>query len=358
MSLTPRIDKLERNYIINGGFDFWQRFAGNINTVNTATPIATYTADRWSSNTGGSTVKQFSVQRSTDVPIVGLQYSCQVTSNTAHSFIASDVISPIQYRMEGYDYRNLIGKDVVVSFWAKCSITGLHTFGILAANFTKTYTTTFNVTTANTWQHFQIPVTLESNTSGYNLTNGTGIQIFFFGVGGTSTTNVSNGSFNAGNFGAAAGVVNWMSTNGATAKVAGVMLTEGTSQPNNASFHRAGGTSLSNELMMCQRYYEKSYDVDTIPGTVTDIGNTTWRKGSEASTLWRFSVEYKVSKRASSTVISYSNRTGGSGVVDIGNSITAAASIMQNGHSNFSIEANGSVGNAHINAHWTADAEL
>src|SRR5690348_2064259 len=43
-TLTPRVDKIDKNYLINGNFDFWQRIAGSDLTVTTN---RAYGADRW-----------------------------------------------------------------------------------------------------------------------------------------------------------------------------------------------------------------------------------------------------------------------------------------------------------------------
>ncbi len=63
MSLAPRIDKISRNYIINGGFDFWQRANGNTVTINDAAGGNSYAADRFMKGRGGTTNKSYSLVR-------------------------------------------------------------------------------------------------------------------------------------------------------------------------------------------------------------------------------------------------------------------------------------------------------
>ena len=72
--------------------------------------------------------------------------------------------------------------------------------------------------------------------------------------------------------------------------------------------HRPIGTELS----LCQRYYEKSYDLNVVPGTATSIGLVlsslvkTVGPGSNGIGT----VSFKNTKRSSPTIKIYSNQTG------------------------------------------------
>jgi hypothetical protein len=95
------------NYIINGGFDIWQR--GTSFSANN-----TYSADRWvNSRTGGAAMP---VSRSTDVPTgVGLQYSISV------SVISTSTDGTLTQRIESTEAVKFAGQTVTVSLWAKAT---------------------------------------------------------------------------------------------------------------------------------------------------------------------------------------------------------------------------------------------
>jgi hypothetical protein len=89
----------------------------------------------------------------------------------------------------------------------------------------------------------------------------------------------------------------------ATFYITGVQLEKGSTA---TSFdYRPYGT----ELALCQRYYEKSYNIGTVPGTATEVGKSFGGSQTQgASTTTGFLVgtsQFKVSKRATATVTLY-----------------------------------------------------
>ena len=89
-----------RNLIINGAMQCWQR-----TTSVTTSGSGTFSADRWASNAGASTV----FSRSTDVP-TGFQFSISV---------AGSVFTGIRTRIEAADCKKLAGQKVTFSWYAK-----------------------------------------------------------------------------------------------------------------------------------------------------------------------------------------------------------------------------------------------
>jgi hypothetical protein len=86
------------NYIINGAFDIWQR--------GTTFSGISYNADRWS-----TTISTQSVTRSDDAP-EGFEYSIDVVRNTG-------TVNGVRTKIESSDSKDLVGKTVTLSFWAK-----------------------------------------------------------------------------------------------------------------------------------------------------------------------------------------------------------------------------------------------
>jgi len=115
-------------------------------------------------------------------------------------------------------------------------------------------------------------------------------------------------------------------------------------------------------LALCQRYYEKSYDLAAVPGGVSTAGSRLTRASlAGQSILDGFATMFAVRKRATPTITWYSTSTLAGRVRDI----TAGSDVLitstngtGEGHTGAPVSAGAvTVGNTH-QAHWTADAEL
>lgn len=101
-----------KNYIINGNFDLWQR--GTSFTVS-----GVYTADRWKQNhnTGGAIYSRQSFALGQTAVPGEPKYFMRV--NVTNEAISTS--SVLRHRIEGV--RTLAGQTVTLSFWAKCDST-------------------------------------------------------------------------------------------------------------------------------------------------------------------------------------------------------------------------------------------
>ena len=97
-----------KNYIINGGFDVWQRgtsFSGS----------SEYTADRWKAQIDGNVGTK---NRSTNVP-TGYKYSLNIAVTGSASF------TQIGQHIEFVNFKGLRGKTATLSFWVKANNTNI-----------------------------------------------------------------------------------------------------------------------------------------------------------------------------------------------------------------------------------------
>jgi hypothetical protein len=141
-------------------------------------------------------------------------------------------------------------------------------------------------------------------------------------------------------------------TSGATLYLAGVQLEAGTTA---SPFEYRQFTT---ELQLCQRYYERSYDLGQANGSFTNGA----RGATSASTAiaeapgWAFSV----SKRTGPTMTFYNLVSGAAGYayqVSTGTSIPVGARYVgQTGFTILDFTSPGSVNSYYI--HYTASAEL
>jgi hypothetical protein len=198
------------NYLINGGFDFWQR--GITSTTNAA-----YIADRWIHSRSAGT---HTVSRSTDVPEdAEVQYSLSFASTTGTA-------PTITQRIESFNSLQFANQPVTVSVWAKSTV---GTGGLSWSTAYPTVIDNWAAETADTSGVFTASMVVDSwilytatFTASALATLGYRISIFR-NVTTTSTTTL----------------------------YAGVQLEFGISA---TRFKRAGST-YTEEQLSCQRYY-------------------------------------------------------------------------------------------------------
>jgi hypothetical protein len=303
--MTPTAQSLQgfRNRLINSDMRIDQRNAGASVTPTTTT----YTLDRWEFST--STGSRVSIVQSSIAP-VGFTNSLGVTSLSAYSVVSSDFLM-LRQKIEGFNCSDLAwgtanAQTIAVSFWVRSSLTG--TFGGALTNSAQNRSYPFNYTinAANTWE--QKTVTIAGDTTGTWLTNnGVGIEVrFSLGMG--STFSSTAGAWAAGNFASVTGAVSVVGTNGATFFITGVQLEAGSVA---TPFERR---PFGTELALCQRYFEKSYALETAVGTATFTNIVDGIAAASGTTnCFGNDVFFKVTKRALPTVVVFTASAGVSG---------------------------------------------
>jgi hypothetical protein len=210
-SFAPRpatIPITSPNYLINGGFDIWQR--------GTSGFTSGFFADRWFLNGANSG------SRSTDVP-TGFTYSAAV-SNASLSFCG------VGQRIESLNSVSLVGKQVTVSFWAKRTGT---TSGIITVQL-------FTPASTDNYSSQNLVQSIATATTGVS----------------TSWTKYSV-TFNALSIEAAKGICLYINHDNSGVSgnmgilIAGIQLEEGIVPTD----FRRNASSIAGELNACQRYY-------------------------------------------------------------------------------------------------------
>ena len=237
-----------RNLIINGAMTVHQR-SGTI----TADSSGKYSLDRWQlwdNGDGG-----FDVTQSTEAP-AGFKNSLKVDVTSADTSIAALDYKLLYYSFEGYDMSHLEwgtanAKTVTISFWVRSTTTGDHSVGIRGGDGSNynCYMTTYNISSANTWEYKTVTIPGDTTVSSYNLDNTHwGTLAFSFATGSTYTV-TANETFEAGNLVSATGAVNLFSSASNDWYITGVQLEVG--EQATPFEHRSYG----DELARCQRYY-------------------------------------------------------------------------------------------------------
>jgi hypothetical protein len=296
-----------KNRIINGAMVIDQRNAGASVTLTAST---LYIVDRFGGvedTDGGMTCQQVSQAPE------GFTKSIVFTTTSADASLGSTQYCVGVQRIEGNNVADLgwgtaLAKTVTLSFWVRSSLTGTFSGSLVNSAADRSYPITYTISAANTWE--QKSVTVAGDTSGTWLTdNGIGIRVHF-SLGSGSSYSGTAGAWASSLFFGATGATSVVGTNGATFYITGVQLEKGSTA---TSFdYRPYGT----ELALCQRYYEKSFDITVAPANGLTAPSNSLHLNITCFTTsigWCSSIFYKTTKRAIPTVTLYntSATTGG-----------------------------------------------
>jgi hypothetical protein len=314
-----------RNAVLNSNFSVWQRGT----TFTIASNTITYTADRWAfyRNATGATVTRQVTNDTTNLPFI--QYCMRVARDSGNT-------STQQLQLaQGFESVNsipFVNKSIALSFYARSGANYSATSSALTVQliggtgtdqsaFAYTGTTTPINTTATlttTWQRFTFTGTIGSTVTEI-------APRFFFDPVGTAG---ANDYF----------------------EITGVQLEVGSV----ATPYAPNGATYQAELAACQRYYEKSYDVATQPGSLVSEGNIYFYLGAATTSNVGSSPRFKVSKRVAPTVTIYSSATGGTGIFTNGQ----AASVIHIGTEGFTAYQGTAVLSFEVRGQFTASAEI
>ena len=324
-----------KNRIINGAFQIWQR-GTTISSIPATGTTVTYATDRWCfqpANTGWTAVAQ-----AVQVSGGGLRVNC--TTAAAYATTA-DVLS-IQQRIEGLNCYDLAGQQITVSFKVKTNKTGNYgvvlydgtasAFGtpqsitVASSGVETTYTLTFSAPasiTADNADRLRLIFTLGANT---------GRAGSYYPTGGSQVNLLDNTS-------------NYF-------EIDEVQLEKGSTAT--AFEYRSYGT----KLVLCQRYFERSYNDGAVTGTGLADG---WYgfAAPTTSTECNALITFKVPKRVSPTMVVYNAVSGASGATyRVSDAASIGTTLARIGHNNVGVAylASGNVNTYYY--HWTASSEL
>jgi len=313
-----------KNKIINGNFDFWQR--------GTTQSTTGYMADRWNILYDG-TIGTFSCSRQsftigqTDVP-GNPKYFWRWNHTAAGS---GQTYRSLSQYIEGV--HTLAGRTATISFWAKAdttrnlSVQPTQYFGTGGSPSSYVSGDFLSFSLTSSWQKFTAVTSIPSisgKTLGSDNNDSLGF-VFFFDTNTTYTIDIAQ-----------------------------VQIEEG---PVATAFEQR---HLGQELLLCQRYYEKSYDITTNPATVTTAGAVESKVYATHSFAAGF-VKYSVPKRGLPTVTLYSTATGASGKIrNSGGAVDVNGLTSVSGYNSFSgyVDNVSITGITDIKFHWTAIAEI
>lgn len=255
-----------KNYVINGGFDIWQR---GTSLTPATTLFTSYQADRWSTYAAANwTVSRQATGDITNLP--NIQYCARYQRNSGNT---ATTVLQTQNTFETVNSIPLAGKTVILSFYARrganySAASNVLNMYVYASTTTDANISGFagtsqaiavNATLTTTWQKFTGTATLPTNTT----------QIAVYG----GYTPVGT-----------AGAADYF-------EITGVQLELGSYA---TPFSRAGGT-IQGELAACQRYYQ------VMGGTASQFPMATGY-ASAASQSPRFPISFPVQMRTAPSI--------------------------------------------------------
>lgn len=295
-------DLTGRNAVINGNFDIWQRETSINNIASSA-----FCADRWTLVRNG-TIGGVDFSQSADPAPSGRRsaYAHLATVGTAATTVDPGDSVVIAHRIEGYN-ANRFGlgdagaTNITISFWVKSSATGTYCFSLANEAANRSYVAEYTIDSADTWEKKEI--TIAGDASGtWNKTNGIGLNCRWALAVGSDFQGTAGTWESANDYGSAS-QENWMYTLNNTFYLSQVQIEVGDTATEFE--HRPIGI----ELVLCQRYFCKSYDFTVNPATVDGDGCFTWR-ASASDASGSVTVAYPVTMRATPTILVYSPTTG------------------------------------------------
>lgn len=340
---------VNQNSIIGGNFSTnpWQR-----GTTFTSIADGKYAADRFRLSHIGAAV--FDVLKTTDAPTLSqagifTQFCFDVDVTVADAAIGAADFYAANYRMEGYDWSQLAQRPFTLSFWVKSTITGTYSIS-LGNNSDRSITMEYTVNTTNTWEKKVLVIPASPSSGTWDYSNGLGLDIWFdLAMGSNSTTSTIGSWINSIAYGSS-NQVNGVSSAANNFKLQLVKIEPGpyaTAWP---------VRSFEDELALCQRYYEKSYNQGVDPGTNTSVGVCEHQSGIATTGQFGRSNAFAVSKRATPSTVCY-DVAGTAGKIYIGGNNGDAAVAGNPGMSSVCFLGTRAAETL-ILYHWTADADL
>jgi hypothetical protein len=357
-STINTIKSPEKNYLINGNMDYAQRAA---NSSGTSGYIS---LDRWKfESTMGGTVNIY--RDDTSVPNLNSKY-CMTVSPTATATPTGSQHTNISQRVEDIFANDFRGKDLTFGGWVRTNFAGNYNFFTYLGNGANYSSWQENIyIPAGVWTYVTIkmpsaPITFDTDSNigaycGINLDSGDTTEP----PSGWQTNAVYRGGPSQAHF--MSNTSNWM-------QMSQFQLLAENKTLDGSTYNYAGGNVIT-ELNLCQRYYEKSWDVDIPPSTATvtsEQSHIMVTTGLEWDANNLHTGEFEVEKRSNpvfttytsggvGTSILWTRNGGGQGIGNHGGVTTNTRRYRMSG----SYAGSGSsLDIIYVQYAWTADAEL
>jgi hypothetical protein len=340
-----------RNLVINGDMQIAQRGT----STASITTAGYYTADRWGLDI--TTLGTWTMSVENDAPTgSGFRKSAKVNCTTADASPAAGDSFLFQQIIEGQNLQHIKkgtanAEQLTVSFWVKANVTGTYIAFLQDTDNTRSVSKTYTINASATWEYKTITFPADTTGAFDNDNNGSLYLRFVLGAGSNWTSGTRNetwASLTLANL-AAGQTANLASATSNYWQITGIQLEVGdTATPFEFK-------SIEDELVECQRYYEKTYNLETALGTGVAPG---WAGAvTSSATTETGGHSFKVTKRGTPTITLYNAISGASGAVyRVSDGANLSATVNYIGNNSFGL-INVSSNNSFY-YHYVANAEL
>jgi hypothetical protein len=249
-------------------------------------------------------------------------------------------------------------KSFAVQFWIKSNKTGIYIAELVDNDNNRSVSAFYTINSSGTWEKKTIIFPADTTGVFDNDNNNSLIMQFWLVAGATVASGTLQTTWNTvPASGRATGQINLFDTINNYWQITGVQLEVG-SVATPFEFE-----PFETTLRKCQRYYEKSYSLGTVPGTNTNEGSFFIWNSTQSDSLAGVHQKFAVNKRAKPTTILYWTPSGTAGSWDYlrsGISGAAAVTLLDSGETGFNAYHNTGGANTTCRSagHWTASAEL
>lgn len=362
-NLTPRINRLEPNTIIDGCMKYWPE--GDSVAVADNTSIYGSVLMKESNLNSGVTVTASYETTGPD----GLPNYNRLAKTAAGTLAASTSVQRF-YTIEGYDIEKLYNTDFTIIFKVRSSVASKRSISLSNATSTHSYTSQYEINAANTWETKAIKISALNSCPGVLNRNasGQGAAIVWSIINGSNRTTTTLDQWQTGIFQSGAGEDStWLTGTNHTFDLAGIMVLPGdwTAVNNNPSAYQfvSAGKNWAEEMDMIGRYYETTYP-DTNGRGWSPVGSTVAShlfgysrtdQGTPVVINWEFNTK----KRTNPTITFYNASTGAQGTWNDNGGATTAMTVFATSVVGTSVGINVGVINLRVyNGHVVADARF
>jgi hypothetical protein len=340
-----------RNLVINGDMQIAQRGT----SLTGQTTLNGYPCiDRFAFyQTGAGTL---TINQENDAPTgSGFRRSLRVLATTGNNSLGAGAELLMIHRMEGQNLQHIkkgtaAAEQLTLSFWVKSNVTGTYVIALQDVDNDRYIARTYTINASATWEREVI--TFPADTTGaFDNDNANSFQVLMWLAAGSNSTSGTLATNWASTVTAnrAVGQTNMVATTNNYWQVTGVQLEVGdTATPFEFK-------SVEDELLECQRYYEKTYNLETALGTGVAPG---WVGAvTSSATTETGGSAFKVVKRGTPTITLYNAISGASGAVyRVSDAASVSSSVNYIGNNGFGL-INVSSNNSFY-YHYVANAEL